>query len=147
LEAALSAPSSRNCRSTHFLVVENRELIRHISFMRDYGSAFLAAAPVVVLVMGDRTASDLWIDNAAISATYLQLAAQAEGLGSCWAHVAGREHQKGVPEMGTAEGYLRTFLPIPPEMGVECVIALGYSPYEISARPEQDDSGKVQWLE
>ena len=147
LEAALTAPSSRNSHSTRFLVVEDRALIRHMSYMRDYGSAFMAEAPVVVLVMGDRGATDLWIDNCAISATFVQLAAEAAGLGSCWVHVAGREHAKGHPEMGNAEGYLRTFLPIPEECGVECVIAMGYSPYdEPKPRPAQDNSGKVAGL-
>lgn len=147
LEAALTAPSSRNSRSTRFLVVEDRDLIKHASYMRDYGSAFMAEAPVVVFVMGDKRATDLWLDNAAISATFVQLAAEAEGLGSCWVHVAGREHAKGHPEMGDAESYLRTFLPIPEECGVECAIAMGYSPYEEpKPRPEQDNSSKVVWL-
>ena len=115
--------------------------------MRDYGSAFMAEAPVAILVMGDKNATDLWLDNCAISATFLQLAAEAEGLGSCWVHVEGREHAKGRPEMGNAESYLRTFLPIPENCGVECVIAMGYSPYaEVKPRPVQDNSDKVAWL-
>ena len=147
LEAALTAPSSRNSHSTRFLVVEDKDLIKHMSYMRDYGSAFMAEAPVAILVMGDKRATDLWIDNCAISATFLQLAAEAAGLGSCWLHVEGREHAKGRPEMGDAESYLRTFLPIPEECGVECIIAMGYSPYEEpKPRPAQDDSGKVAWL-
>ena len=147
LEAALTAPSSRSSRSTRFLVVENRDIIRHMSFMRDYGSAFMAEAPVAIVVMGDRNATDLWLDNCAISATYVQLAAEAAGVGSCWVHVEGREHMKGHPEMGSADSYLRTFLPIPEECGIECVIAMGYSPYEEpKKRPEQDNSGKVSWL-
>ena len=147
LEAALTAPSSRNSRSTRFLVVEDRDLIKHMSYMRDYGSAFMAEAPVAILVMGDKNATDLWLDNCAISATFLQLAAEAEGLGSCWVHVEGREHAKGRPEMGNAESYLRTFLPIPENCGVECVIAMGYSPYaDVKPRPVQDNSDKVAWL-
>ena len=147
LEAALTAPSSRNSRSTRFLVVEDRDLIKHMSYMRDYGSAFMAEAPVAILVMGDKNATDLWLDNCAISATFLQLAAEAEGLGSCWVHVEGREHAKGRPEMGNAESYLRTFLPIPENCGVECVIAMGYSPYtEVKPRPVQDNSDKVAGL-
>lgn len=147
LEAALTAPSSRNSHSTHFMVIENRDIIRHLSYMRDYGSSFMADAPVVVLVMGDKRATDLWLDNCAISATFVQLAAEAAGLGSCWVHVEGREHAKGHPEMGTAESYLRTFLSIPEEFGIECAIAMGYSAYdERKPRPEQDNSGKVSWL-
>lgn len=147
LEAALTAPSSRSSRSTRFMVIENPDLIKHMSYMRDYGSSFMATAPVVVLVMGDKNATDLWLDNAAISATFVQLAAEAAGLGSCWVHVNGREHFRGHPEMGTAESYLRTFLPIPEDCGVECAIAMGYSPYEEPRpRPAQDNSGKVIWL-
>lgn len=147
LEAALTAPSSRNSHSTRFLVIEDRALIKHMSYMRDYGSAFMADAPVAVMVMGDKGATDLWVDNCAISATFVQLAAEAEGLGSCWVHVAGREHAKGHPEMGDAESYLRTFLPIPEECGVECVIVMGYSPYEEpKPRPTQNNEGKVVWL-
>lgn len=147
LAAALTAPSSRNSHSTRFLVIEDKDLIRHMSYMRDYGSSFMADAPVVVLVMGDKRATDLWLDNCAISATFVQLAAEAAGLGSCWVHVAGREHAKGHPEMGDAESYLRTFLPIPEECGVECAIAMGYSPYEErKLRSVQDNSGKVSWL-
>ena len=90
LKAALSAPSAKNTRSSSFMVVEEPELIGRIARMRDYGSAFVEKAPLVILVMGDQVRSDLWEVNAAISATYVQLAAQAWELGSCWVHVAGR---------------------------------------------------------
>lgn len=77
LKAALSAPSAKNTRSSSFMVVEEPELIGRIARMRDYGSAFVEKAPLVILVMGDQLRSDLWEVNAAISATYVQLAAQA----------------------------------------------------------------------
>ena len=70
LKAALSAPSSKNTRSSSFMVIEEPELIGRIARMRDYGSAFVEKAPLVILVMGDRVRSDLWEVNAAISATY-----------------------------------------------------------------------------
>ena len=134
LAEALKAPSSRNCRSTRFLVVRN------------YGAAPLAAAPAAVVVMGDRTASDLWVDNAAISATMLQLALVDAGLKSCWVHVNGRPRCKENPDGEQAVDFLRTFLPIPEECGVLCVIALGYSDFEPKPLPE-DTVVRVQWLE
>ncbi|MBP8721646.1 MAG: nitroreductase family protein, partial [Tidjanibacter sp.] len=94
LKAALSAPSAKNTRSSSFMVVEEPELIGRIARMRDYGSAFVEKAPLVILVMGDQLRSDLWEVNAAISATYVQLAAQALELGSCWVHVAGRPQRR-----------------------------------------------------
>lgn len=120
LKAALSAPSAKNTRSSSFMVVEEPELIGRIARMRDYGSAFVEKAPLVILVMGDQVRSDLWEVNAAISATYVQLAAQALELGSCWVHVAGRPQRREEPGGPAAEDYLRSFLPVP-EAGVFCV--------------------------
>ena len=54
LKAALSAPSAKNTRSSSFMVVEEPELIGRIARMRDYGSAFVEKAPLVILVMGDQ---------------------------------------------------------------------------------------------
>ena len=84
LAEALTAPSARNTRTTRFLVVDNPALVARMADMRDYGSAFLKGVPAAVVVLGDTTTSDLWRENAAISATVLQLAAVDEGLGSCW---------------------------------------------------------------
>ena len=80
LAEALTAPSSRNSRSTRFLVVDRHDLIARMAGMRDYGSAFMEGAPLAVVVLGDTAASDLWRVNAAISATVLQLACVDEGL-------------------------------------------------------------------
>lgn len=82
LREALAAPSSRNSHSTHLRVVTDPETIARIARMRDYGSAFLEHAPAVVLVEGDRTATDLWRENAAITATALLFAATDAGLAS-----------------------------------------------------------------
>lgn len=126
LKAALSAPSSKNSRSSSFMVVDDRELLENMAEMRDFGSAFLKDAPLAVAVMGDETLTDLWVDNAAISATYLQLAAEALGLSSCWVHVNGRLHKKDDPSAGTAAEYLNKILPVPAGRRILCVIAIGY---------------------
>ena len=135
IEAALQAPSSRNSRSTRFLAV------------RDYGAVPLAGAPAAVVVMGDRAASDLWVDNAAIAATILQLALVDAGLKSCWVHVNGRPRSKEQPDGEQAVDYLRTFLPIPEGCGVLCVIALGYSDFEPKPLPAGEPVERVQWVE
>ena len=74
VDMALQAPSSRNTRSTRLLVVEQPELLEKMSKMRDYGSSFMKDAQAAIVVMGDKSASDLWLDNCAITATILQLA-------------------------------------------------------------------------
>jgi nitroreductase len=145
LKLTLTAPSSKNTRSTRFMVVDNPATLAAISTMRDFGSAFLADVPCGVLVMGDGTATDLWLDNAAISATILQLAAEEAGLGSCWVHVNGRPRLKDEPDGAGAADYLRTFLPIPADWNPLCFVAMGYPEGESKPRSEKDDTDKVIW--
>ena len=123
LAEALSAPSARNTRTTRFLVVDDPVLVARMAEMRDYGSAFLKGAPLAVLVLGDTSASDLWRENAAISATVLQLACVDEGLASCWVHIDGRPRRKDEPGGETAAGYLRSFLPIPADCQPLCAVS------------------------
>ncbi len=146
LRAALTAPSSKNTRSTRFAVVEDRATLEKISAMRTNGSAFLKDAPMAVAVMADASLTDLWVDNCAISATTLQYAAASEGLGSCWVHVHNRPHNDHNPEDGTAEEYLHTFLPVPHNFRILCIVALGYPADAPRPRPEHDDADKVFFI-
>ena len=143
LAEALSAPSARNTRTTRFLVVDDPVLVARMAEMRDYGSAFLKGAPLAVLVLGDTSASDLWRENAAISATVLQLACVDEGLASCWVHVDGRPRRKDDPEGGRAADYLRTFLPIPEGCEPLCAVALGDSDFRPAPLPAADDEARI----
>ena len=146
LEAALTAPSSKNTRSSRFMVVDDPTMLERISQMRDSGSAFVKNAPMAVIVLGDTALTDLWVDNCAISATILQLAAEEQGLGSCWVHVNGRPRKKDAPDMGTAAEYLRKLLPIPASWSPLCVVALGYAADYPAPHTAGDDSDKVLFL-
>lgn len=126
ISEALTAPSSKNCRSSEFLVVEDKATLEAISEMRDFGSAFVKGAAAAIVVLGNTEKTDLWVDNAAISATFLQLSAVDKGLGSCWVHVNGRPRSRKDASLGSAEDYLRTVIDIPAARRILCVIALGY---------------------
>ena len=132
IDIARTAPSSRNSHSTAFMVVEDKDTLSAIAEMRDHGSAFVKGAAAAIVVMGDTSKTDIWVENASISATFIQLAATAMDLGSCWVHVRDRQRSKDDPSKGTAEEYLRSLLGILPEYSVLCVIALGYE-----AAPEE----------
>ena len=122
---AQTAPSSKNCHSTAFMIVEDKDTLQALSEMRDRGSSFLKGAPVAIVVMGDRSKTDIWVENASISATFIQLAATALDLGSCWVHVRERLRSKDDPSKGLAEDYIRGLLGIREEFGILCVIAIG----------------------
>lgn len=146
VDKALQAPSSRNSRSTRLWVVEQPELLQHIADMRDYGSAFVKNAPAAILVMGDKNATDLWIDNCAITATILQLAVVDEGLASCWVHVNERPVLRAEPDGKKAEEFLREKMGIPENYGILCAIALGYSDFQPAPLPAYEGEERVKWL-
>ena len=145
-DMALTAPSSRNSRSTRLMIVDKKEDLEHISRMRDYGAAFVKNAAAAILVMGDRSKSDLWLDNCVITATILQLAVVDEGLASCWVHVNDRPCLKDEPEGKRAEEHLREKFAIPENYGILCAIALGYSDFEPAPLPAYEGEERVIWM-
>lgn len=146
IDMALTAPSSRNTRSTRLWVVSDGRQLEIISQMRDYGSGFVKDAPAAILVMGDRTKTDLWVDNCAITATILQVAAVDEGLASCWVHVNDRPMKREEPEGEKADDFLRRELGIPEHYGILCAIALGYSDFQPAPLPAYEGEERVKWL-
>lgn len=126
IKIAETAPSSKNTKSSAFMIVDDKDTIAAISEMRESGSSFVKDAPAVIVVMGDESKTDLWVDNCSISATFIQLAATSMDLGSCWVHVNGRPRSKTNPDAGNAEDYIKRLLGIKENMRVHCVIAIGY---------------------
>lgn len=141
--AALAAPSSRNSRSTRFLIVDDPAVVARMAAMRDYGAAFMKGAPCAVVVLGDTSKTDLWRENGAIAATLLQLACVDEGLASCWVHIDGRPRLKELPDGESAADYLRGFLPVPEGCEPLCAIVLGYSDFTPAPLPPSDDTARI----
>ena len=123
---AQTAPSSRNSKSSVFMIVEDRDMLDALSAMRDYGSGLLKGAQAAILVMGDETKTDLWVDNCAISATFVQLAVTAMDLVSCWVHCNGRPCKKDEPDGALAPDCVRELLGLKDGLNPYCVIAIGY---------------------
>ena len=123
---AQTAPSSRNSKSSVFMIVEDRDMLDALSAMRDYGSGLLKGAQAAILVMGDETKTDLWVDNCAISATFVQLAVTAMDLVSCWVHCNGRPCKKDEPDGVLAPDYVRELFGLKDGLNPYCVIAIGY---------------------
>ena len=133
VKVAQTAPSSRNSKSSAFMIVEDKDTLVALSQMRDYGSALISGAPAAIVVLGDETKTDLWVDNCAISATFVQLAVAAMDLVSCWVHCNGRPRYKDEPEGLKAEDYVRDLLGIKEGLRPYCVVAIGYPQGEESS--------------
>ena len=89
LEAGLRAPSSKNKHTTQFILVEDRETLDRLSRMRESGALFLQQVPLGIVVLGSPMECERWIADASLAAGYIQLQAEALGLGSCWADAYG----------------------------------------------------------
>ncbi|USS41543.1 nitroreductase family protein [Thermococcus aggregans] len=136
LEAAFYSPSSRNRRPWHFVVVDDKELIKKLANTRQ-ALRFLETAPLAIVVCGDERISSAWVFDASIAAEHIQLAATALGLGACWGHVLDRQHS----EEKSAEDYVRELLGIPDHIRVLCVIGIGYP----AEHKEEHKEEEIMW--
>lgn len=132
LRAAQVAPSWKNRQAWHILLVQDRTMVAALGQAlggnprgADYG-----ALPAVLLLAMDEKAidrhdgKDYYLVDAGIVGEHIVLAAQAEGLGTCW--------------LGWFdEAPLKALLGIPADMRVVMATPLGYPAEAPSARPRK----------
>ena len=157
IEAATLAPSAMNEQPWTFTVVTNQSLLSeisrsakamllvqsaedsHINHMRDMLSdpkfEIFYGAPALIVISAPKSSS--WaIEDCALAAENLMLAARTEGLGSCWIGFA-------QAWLDTQEGHAAirledTFLPVAP-------IIVGHPKDTPATVPRR--AAKVQWVE
>jgi len=122
IEAALRSPSSRSYNPWRFIIVDEKEILLKLSKAKPHGSSFLEEAPLGIVVCGDSTKSDTWIEDTSIASIFIQLAAESLNLSSCWIQIRMREHNN----TQSANKYVKNLLKIPDNIDVESIIAIGY---------------------
>ena len=122
MEAALRSPSSRGFNPWEFIVITDREMLTQLSACKPHGASFLKNAPLVIVVLADPNACDVWIEDTAIAATYIQLAAESMALKSCWIQIRKREYNSGQ----SASQRVAELLKIPSNLEAASIIAVGY---------------------
>lgn len=120
--ALLLSPSSRDIRPLEFIFIDDRKILSDLSKSKPHGAAFLKDAALGVIILGDESKSDVWIEDASIASIILQLEAEDLGLGSCWIQIRNRKYD----ENKMAEDYIKEKLNIKQEYKVESIIAIGY---------------------
>jgi nitroreductase len=133
IDCAGYAPSGLNMQPWAFLVIKNNDKILQLSetckksmipllenmkntskvasefltFLRQKESNIFYGAPVLVIILGNRTAATAVYD-CAMAAQTMMLAAQSIGIGSCW--IGAAQHslmdEKLLKELGAPEGYI-----------------------------------------
>jgi nitroreductase len=121
-EALLRCPTSRGINPWMFVFVDDPGLLELLAKAKEHGSSFLKDAALGIVVCGDETKSDVWVEDCSIASIVVQLAAQSLGLGSCWIQIRKRPHSQD----RTAEEYIQETLGIPQHLKVESIISIGY---------------------
>lgn len=122
IETALRSPSSRGFNPWRFIVIEDRTILEKLSKAKPHGADFLKEAPLGIVVCGDSSKSDVWVEDASIASVLIHLAAHDLGLGSCWIQIRKREHNASK----SADIFVKELLHIPDNIMVESIIAIGY---------------------
>lgn len=134
LKGALTAPSSKSKRPWELIVLKDKELLHKISECRGGSSAFLAGAPLGIVVAADTSLTDVWTEDSSILAAYIQLIVHSLGLGSCWIQV----RERSTPGGDSVDSYIKGALKIPENYSVECILAIGYPGEEKAPHIEEN---------
>ena len=122
LKGALTSPSSKNRRPWELIVVDDKEILEKLGDSRGAASRPVKNAPLAIVVLGDSENSEIWVEDASIISTVIQLTAESLGLGSCWIQVRNRLTE----DNESVEDYVKKALNIPEKYNVENMIAIGY---------------------
>ena len=82
LEAALLAPSSKSKRPWQFIVVDNPEMLQQLAKAKKIAAHPIAGATMAIVVISNPEESDIFIEDTSIAAVFMQLQAEALGIGS-----------------------------------------------------------------
>lgn len=123
LQSALLAPSSKSIRPWEFIVISDRQTLEQMASARKPAMAFVGSAQAAIVVLADTSKNDVWVEDCAIAAVLMQLAAVEAGLGSCWVQIRNRPSSEEGVESGQ---YISRLLNIPEGFAVEAIITLGY---------------------
>ena len=137
LRAALISPTAKNNRGWEFVAIDDPAVLEALSKSREMGSGFLAEAVFAVVVLGDPTKTDCWVEDCSIAAIDMQLQAEDLGLGSCWCHMRGRANAEGK----TTKQTLMELLGIPEQYEPLCIVGVGHK--NMDRKPYEDD--KIEW--
>lgn len=137
MEAALMAPTSKSSRPWHFVLIEDSAKLEALSKCKESGAGPIAGCALAIVVAADVEATDPWIEDASIAATYIQLQAADLGLGTCWIQIRGRYTATDLE----SETYVQNLLEMPDTILPVCIITVGHKAEE--RKPQAVD--KLLW--
>jgi nitroreductase len=137
ITAGMYAPSARNCRPWHFIVVDDREVLKKIMAVHPY-SSMLQAASHAIVVCGDTEAENgpgyYRLDCSAATQNIL-LAAHSLDLGAVWLGVVPREERMNS---------VSKILGLPPTIIPLSIVSIGVPAKKLPKPPERFEREKIR---
>lgn len=121
VQAGLLAPTSRNLKPCAFYIVKDRDMLKKLSKAKNMGAAMVADCNAAIIVTGDISKSDTWVEDSSIAMSYMMLMAEEQGIGNCWVQIHHRKDASG----NDAEENVREILSIPENQRIVGILALG----------------------
>ena len=124
LECAFAAPSAMNIQPCHFMVIDDRELLKKIGAVSER-TRMVTGAPLAIAVCVDvasyekvhRLTDGTWVADGASAMENILVAAKALGLDGVWLHIVNRpDRENSVPPL----------LNLPDGVKVLALAVLGY---------------------
>jgi nitroreductase len=135
LEAGMAAPSSRDRKPWHFVVIRDRAMLDRLAEAHPHGK-MLSTAGAAIAVCGDTGAApDFWIQDCAAATENILIAVAGLGLGAVWLGCHPREERVSA---------IRAVLGIPDHIGVLSLISIGH-PAETKAPRTQYSEERVHY--
>ena len=138
VKGALTSPSGKNIMPWELIVVDDKEILSELGATRGPASRPISNAPLAIVVLADSEATDVWIEDASVISTIIQLISESIGLGSCWIQVRQRYDEN----KDAVEKSVKSLLSIPDKYNVEAIIAIGYP--DEDKKPHQDTNLKYE---
>ncbi len=130
LEAARIAPSGGNRQPWHFIVVQNKEMIKKLAGRQEWA----ATAPVMILGLVDKgVQASYYYNDMGIAFEHIILKATNLGLGTCWMGMMRRSDEA------------RVLLDIPKELEVIIQTPIGYPDETPNRRGRKKMEEIVSW--
>jgi nitroreductase len=128
LQAGMAAPSAANRKPWHLVVVTDKRTLGAIAAAPPY-SRTLGDAALAIVVCGDPSISDWWLQDCSAATENILIAAAGLGLGAVWLGCHARAER---------EQPIRQVLGIPEEIGLASVLSIGYPAEEKEPRTQYD---------
>ena len=142
LKAGLIAPTSMNRKPCEFIVVQDKEMLKKLSEVKEYGSAMIADRSAAIVVIASEKNADTWIEDSSIALSYMSLAATDLGVGNCWCQV----HLRKTGDGRDAETAVRQLLKLADEYRIVGILPLGIPAVEMKPHTwDEADFTKVQY--